>query len=302
MMVRLDSSGAIVQTTWLGTATFGSLVLTSNSGWSALGSLSQNPGTDSSNIVIQVLSVGPSPAAQTQTIGCMADLAQGTNSKVVPGLLVALTIENDAGAGPVTAQPDSNGLYPTSLAGFAVTFDGIPMPLFALNGTQLTGAVPFSVAGKSTSQMCIAANCAAIDVTAVAPSVFSTVVNQDGTLNSPNNPAPSGSIVTVYVLGLGPLSPAVPDGRIVSPPLSQLTTQIQIEFPTGVANEAGPFSPAPPPAIAVVTYAGPAPFEVAGVYQINVRVPAGVLESVTILVGPPAAPVASTYVHVSLSN
>jgi uncharacterized protein (TIGR03437 family) len=110
------------------------------------------------------------------------------------------------------------------------------------------------------------------------------VVNQEGTVNSANHPAPPGSIISFYLVGLGPLSPVVPDGMIVSPPLPQLAAQVQVEFATGFAMF--PFAPPPPPAVAQVTYAGPAPFEVAGVYQINVLVPTVFITgSVTISVG-----------------
>jgi uncharacterized protein (TIGR03437 family) len=183
-------------------------------------------------------------------------------------------LKNDASAGPAT-----------TLAGLTITFDGVPMPLFALNGTTLTGAIPFSVAGKSTSQMCLSGSCTAVDITPLVPSLFPAVINQDGTVNSENNPAAPGSIISFYLAGLGPLSPGVPDGTIVNPPLAQLTTQVVVEFATGFPNEEGPFTPAPPPAVAQVTYAGPAPFEVAGVYQINVLVPSGVLDNGTITVG-----------------
>ncbi len=265
LMIRIDQTGAIVQTTWLGTADFSHLVQASDGSWIAFGAVSNNFGTYGNNYFLQVISVGPNPQAQPQPFGCMADLAQGINSKVVPGLLVALTVESDPGP---------------------ITFDGAPMPMFA----KFNGAIPFSVAGKSTSQMCIAGDCTTVAVTSVAPSVFPTVENQDGSINSATNPAAPGSIVTFYALGLGPLSPTVNDGSIVSPPLPQLTNQVQVEFATGFENMSGPFTPAPPPFVAEVTYAGPAPFEIAGLYQINVRVPTvSITGMVTISIGTASA-------------
>jgi uncharacterized protein (TIGR03437 family) len=302
VMIRLDPTGAIVQTTWLGSTSFGSLVLTTDSGWSALGSFGGSP-----NLSVQVVSVGPSPGGATEPIGCMADLAQGTHYSASPGLLVALTIENDVAVGSVAAQPDASGRFPTSLAGMTLTFDGVAAPLLGFNGQQqLSAAVPFSVAGKTTTQMCLtypsaAESCTAVEVVPFEPAVFG-VLNEDGTINSANHPAPPGSILSFYLIGLGPLTPAVADGTIVGTPLPQLATQVNVEFATGFPNEFGPFSAAPPPALAEVTYAGPAPFEVAGVYQINARVPMGVGGMVTIVVGPLAAPVASANVNVVLGT
>ncbi len=303
VMIRLDQTGAIVQTTWLRSNTFGNLIRTTDGGWSAIGSFGSSSG--STNLSVQVVSVGPSPVAQTETIGCMADLARGTRNTASPGLLIALTIDNEALIGPAVAQADASGRFPSSLAGMTLSFDGVPAPLFWFNGQQLSAAVPFSIAGKSTTQMCLtypsmAQSCAAVQVVPFTPAVFGNVVNQDGTINSASHPAPPGSILSFYMVGLGPLSPGVPDGTIVGTPLPALTAPVQVEFASGFANLAGPFSPPPPPTVAQVTYAGPAPFEVAGLYQVNVQVPSGVLGMVTILVGPVGAPVASVNVTVVL--
>jgi len=56
---------------------------------------------------------------------------------------------------------------------------------------------------------------------AVSPGLFTlnqsgtgqaAVVNQDGTINGPNNPAPAGSTIVLYGTGQGQVSPAVADG------------------------------------------------------------------------------------------
>jgi uncharacterized protein (TIGR03437 family) len=49
------------------------------------------------------------------------------------------------------------------------------------------------------------------------------VLNQDGTVNSEANPAAAGSFVSVYLTGLGEVSPPVPSGRAAQvSPLSQV--------------------------------------------------------------------------------
>jgi uncharacterized protein (TIGR03437 family) len=308
LLIRLDQSGAVVQSTWLGSAF--NLVHTTDGGWSALGSTLSNEEVRAffPNAYVQVLNVGPNPMAQPMPIGCMTDLAQGTTSVASPGLLVSLSIEDNVSGEPVIAQPDSSGRFPTSLAGMAITFDGVPAPLFALNGQQLSAAVPFSVDGKSTVQMCWTSllaveSCLAIQVRRFGPAVFSKtgVMNQDGTVNSAEHPAPPGSIMTFYLIGLGPLSPDVPDGMIVGTPLPELANQVSVLFATSLAG--GFPGPGPtPPAESLVTYAGPAPFEVAGVYQINARVPSGVFGKVTIIVGQINVNAAGTVINVSLSK
>jgi uncharacterized protein (TIGR03437 family) len=96
------------------------------------------------------------------------------------------------------------------------------------------------------------------------PSGYAAAVNQDGTINSPQNPAAMGSVVSLYVTGLGPLSPEPADGSIVGFPLPTLVNGVQVAF--YVSGNADAVS-------SQVLYAGPAPLEVAGLYQIDVRVP-----------------------------
>ena len=92
---------------------------------------------------------------------------------------------------------------------------------------------------------------------------YAAAINQDGTLNSASNPLPSGAVVTIFATGLGPLSPTPSDGAIMQPPLAGDTLPVYINW-LGPPN--GFFDPI---IGALPQYAGPAPFEVAGVSQIN---------------------------------
>ena len=98
--------------------------------------------------------------------------------------------------------------------------------------------------------------------------MYAAAVNQDGTLNSLAHPAPTGSIVSLYMTGLGALSPAPADGSIAQLPLPVLTSQVQIAFQTGMS--AGLILIMAP---GEILYSGPAPLEVGGLYQVNVRIP-----------------------------
>lgn len=87
-------------------------------------------------------------------------------------------------------------------------------------------------------------------------------------MNSAANPAAAGSIVTVFATGLGPISPAQDDGTLVNIPLpsNALSAQVVLTgFPTGIG---GTTTNQP----LKVTYAGPAPYLVAGASQINFQV------------------------------
>ena len=224
----------------------------------------------------------------------MVNLA-GVSSALSPGLLVGLTIENNGAVPSTAAKPTPSGAFPTSLAGITVTFNGVPAPLFALNGQQLNGAVPFAVVGQSTVQMCIAspalpASCTAVPAQPVTPAVLA-VTNEDGSVNSPANPAPVGSIVTFYAIGFGVFARLLPDGTIVAAPLPALAAPVNVAFFTNMIVCITRLATLDVSIAAQVTYAGPAPDEVAGVYQINAVVPNGVNGTVVIGVGPPNASV-----------
>lgn len=100
---------------------------------------------------------------------------------------------------------------------------------------------------------------------------YAAAVNQDGTLNSRTNPAPPGSVLTVWATGtgVGPIAPVPPltarppaDGAL----LQACTSCLFAAPPAIIANNAGSGA-------AETVYAGIAPGDVFGVAQINFRVP-----------------------------
>jgi uncharacterized protein (TIGR03437 family) len=169
-----------------------------------------------------------------------------------------------------------------------VTFDGIPAPLLWVQDSQINLVVPWSVTGLDirpfgpTTQVCVTynnveTNCLGLPVAQTAPGVFTVdgvyaaAVNQDGTINSASNPAPAGSLVSVWATGLGPITPPQADGTLVGFPLP---TDILQSYVGAITLIGGPptgtmFIPFP------MTYAGPAPYQVAGTSQINFKPSSG---------------------------
>ena len=86
------------------------------------------------------------------------------------------------------------------------------------------------------------------------------ILNQDNSLNSAANPAPSGTVVQLFGTGSGALSGGVTDGQIISVPLPQLMASVTATIGGLPAK---------------VNYAGPAPSLIAGVMQVNLEVPMG---------------------------
>jgi uncharacterized protein (TIGR03437 family) len=86
-------------------------------------------------------------------------------------------------------------------------------------------------------------------------------VAPDGSLtaHSVANPVAPGGIVTFYASGLGATAPVMTDGSLASVPLPILNASVGV-LVDGTAAD--------------VLYAGPAPYEIAGLTQINIRIPA----------------------------
>jgi uncharacterized protein (TIGR03437 family) len=104
-------------------------------------------------------------------------------------------------------------------------------------------------------------------VAASAPAIFTVsagtglaiALNENGTLNSPVDPAARGSIVTLYATGDGVEDPAAIDGQPAALPLPKPTLPVTLTVGGYPAN---------------ILFAGAAP-GFAGLLQINARVPSG---------------------------
>src|SRR5205085_1102206 len=84
------------------------------------------------------------------------------------------------------------------------------------------------------------------------------VLNQNTTLNSPNNPEAKGRVLVLYATGEGQTNPQGNTGRIIG---SDVRSPVS---PVSVRIGGRP---------AAVEYAGSAPGLVAGTFQVNVRIP-----------------------------
>jgi astacin len=156
-----------------------------------------------------------------------------------------------------------------------VLFDGTPSPVIYASSTQVSVVVPFNVAGKQVVRVQLEhgatlTNVLSMNVAGSVPGFFTAdasgegagaFLNEDGSLNSIANAAPAGSVVTLYATGLGAMQPAMLDGQLASAPFAKPA----IPFTVKIAERE-----------AEILYGGAAPGLVAGVIQINARVPAGI--------------------------
>jgi uncharacterized protein (TIGR03437 family) len=228
------------------------------------------------NFFVDNVAVTTAPSASPVSLSATADSASYAAASIAPGEIVTLF---GAGLGPASLACfalDSNNRVPATLAGARVLFNGFPAPLIYVSDQQSAAIVPFEVAGQPTAEIRIEYNGnlsapMTIPVTNTMPGVFAAgasgrgpgaIQNSDGSYNSPANPAASGSTIVLFAAGLGQLNPAQPNGSVVTGAnLPALLYPVTVTIGGQTAQ---------------IAYAGPAPQAVAGLYQVNCVVPAGV--------------------------
>jgi uncharacterized protein (TIGR03437 family) len=177
--------------------------------------------------------------------------------------------------GPATGVTAPAGALPTTLSGVSVSINGTDVPLSYVSNYRVDAVAPFGIPTTGTVNVQVKNNAmtsAMVPVTAqpTFPGIYTfeqlgigqvKAANQDGKANSKLAPARVGEVVAFYASGLGAVVPASPAGQVG--PTSPLSVVSQ---PVAASIGGVP---------AVVAFAGLAP-GLAGIYQVNVIVPAGV--------------------------
>jgi uncharacterized protein (TIGR03437 family) len=169
---------------------------------------------------------------------------------------------------------------PTMLGTSTVRVNGVPAPLFYASPTQINFQVPWELAGQSQLSVSVDSGSAVSlpltdQISALAPGIFSAsstgsgqgavIIAGTAILAAPvgafsgARPATRGEFVSIYCTGLGAVSGSTGSGSAAgSNPLSSTTVTPTVQI-GGVP--------------ALVTFSGLAP-GFAGLYQVNVQVPA----------------------------
>ncbi len=190
------------------------------------------------------------------------------NAPVAPGS-IASAFGAFTGA---TFQANESLPLPTMLGGAQLLVDGAAAPLFFASETQINFQVPSALAaGRHQISVTVGGSEVAtgfLDVAESFPGIFildptnpdapGAVLNQDFSVNGPNNPAARGSVIIIFGTGQGPVDNAVADGAAASgSPLSTATRATEAWF-GGIEG--------------AVAFSGLAPNFV-GLWQINATIP-----------------------------
>jgi uncharacterized protein (TIGR03437 family) len=217
--------------------------------------------TTSATIGVKLIVNGPLPALTSANVGNAASFQ--TNA-LAPGSLFSIIAPN---LGSDTASPATSP-WPTALDGISVSINGIRAPLVYAGSNQINGQVPFEVpVGPATwvvQSNGVSTPPAIVNITAAAPGIFlldggrAAALNQDFSVNRPDNPAAVGSVVAVYWTGQGLVDNPIATGA-AAPAMFLNTTVAPTTATIGGQT-------------ATVLYSGLAPGFV-GLAQANLQVP-----------------------------
>lgn len=184
----------------------------------------------------------------------------------------------------VSATLGAENRLPRELAGIKVFFDGVAAPLLYVSAGQLSGVVPFATQPNVTvpesgayqlteplSRVRVETAAGVSDdlrtqIFPATPAIFTldasgrgpaAALNQDGSLNTADNPARRGEVVVLWATGFGTMNPTPMDGEISGESLPIPVEPVDVRL-SGEPTE--------------LLYAAAAPGLVAGVVQLNVRV------------------------------
>ena len=212
--------------------------------------------------------------SHTQLIGDVVNSASNLGGTVAPGEMVVIYGSELGPAKLAGAQLNSSGRLSTNVAGTQVLFNNVPAPLVYVRSDQVAAIVPNAVAGQPTAKVQVRyqnqdSATFSLPVSQTAPGLFTldqtgrgqgAILNQDTTLNGRLNAAPRGSIVVLWATGQGPSDPDWAEDELAAEPLPKPTNHVKVT----IGGQEGE-----------ILYAGAAP-GMAGVMQVNVRVPAGI--------------------------
>jgi len=205
--------------------------------------------------------------------------ASGVGDATVPisaGEIVTL-FGTGLGPGSLTVNtPGANGYFGTQVAGTTVSIGGTLAPIIYASSSFVSAIVPYEINGLTSASVFVnyqgqKSVAITVPVAPSAPGIFTAnasgtgpalAVALNGVLNSASNPAKVGDFLIFYETGEGQTSPAGVDGKPATAPYPA-----PVQTVTATVNGLS----------AVVNYAAGAPGFVAGVMQVNLQVPTGVL-------------------------
>ncbi len=165
--------------------------------------------------------------------------------------------------------------FPTTLGGVQILIGGVAAPMNFAGAGQVNFLVPNGTAvGRQSFVVQVSGMTTyegTIDIASASPGLLTNpnngadaaaALNQDGSVNGPDNPAGKGEVVVLYGVGPGPLDGSVDDGAVApgAEPFLRTTSDVEVF----VQAESVP-----------VGFSGLAP-SLVNAWQLNITIPADV--------------------------
>jgi uncharacterized protein (TIGR03437 family) len=193
----------------------------------------------------------------TVSIDAVVNAAGALTGPIAPGELVVIY---GKGLGSTQVSSDT-----------AVLFDGISAPIIYTSPAQLIAVVPYSVSNARPQAVVKYKGAPSVPfpltLSDAAHAIFTAdssgkgqaaALNEDGSYNDASHPAPTGKMVILFATGEGQTNPAGIDGKLAVAPFPKPVLPVTVTV-GGAPSD--------------VVYAGAAPGEIAGVMQLNIRIP-----------------------------
>lgn len=229
--------------------------------------------------------------SQATPIACVLDAADlNPVTAVAPGELLSmfgrfLYFENNPFGITITPM---NGSFPVSSQGLSILANQTPAPLLSISEQQINFQAPYEIAGSPRTNLTVTyadangnsvSDSRTLNVAASNPvaflsqtsqqsfvnQTFPLTLNSDGSINSQSNPAAAGSVITMFLDGLGLTSPPPVTGMVNSSP------SVPLKLPVTVTPDCTGTSCYPAPTF---VSAGSLAGSISGVIQVQLRAPA----------------------------
>jgi uncharacterized protein (TIGR03437 family) len=213
---------------------------------------------------------GEAPIVLSNAVVNSASQQRG-NDTIAPGQIITIYGRNLARA--ATLAP--NGVPQSTVGGVRVRLGGVVLPLFYVGPGQINAVTPFALPLQKSQQLIVERDGVpsvplSLTIVSAQPGVFTmdqsgtgqaAIVGPTGKVADLQNPVSRGDVISIYCTGLGAVDRAVDISRPApsQEPLPRVAGRLSVLIGNSSAE---------------VLYAGLAP-GFYGLYQLNVRVPAG---------------------------
>lgn len=202
-------------------------------------------------------------------------------ARVAPGQIVNI-FGRRLGPEELAGGQISGGFVTTETGGVRVLVDGQPAPMLFASAGQLGAIIPYGTSSEGAVPLQVEVDGVLseprqVQLSLARPGIFTldssgqgpgAILNQNGSLNTAANPARPGEVIVLWATGEGQTNPPGVDGRIANGALPQPVQSVEATI--GLVD-------------ATVLYAGAGPGMVAGVMQVNLLVPEGLVAGAQVL-------------------